>query len=151
MTRKATYTRPGQRLYICSTCGQTRTSSIPQLKGAAVGTKHKRGSLTYKVRSGSVLQVTACRNVKSVTIPKTVTINKKTYKVTSIGAKTFYRKSKLKTITIRNKTIKSVGKNAFGKLPKKAVVKVPKAKLKTYRAMVRKAGFKGKKQKVKAF
>ena len=150
VTRKATYTKAGVRTYTCSNCGDKKTSSIARLKGAAVGTKYKKGSLTYKVKSGSVLQVTASKNVKSVTIPKTVTINKKTYKVTSIGAKAFYKKSKLKTLKIRSTTIKSVGKNAFGKLPKKAVVKVPKSKLKSYRSMVRKAGFKGKKQKVKA-
>ena len=151
VTQTATYAKAGLRTFTCRNCGETKNSIIAQLKGAAIGTKYKKGNLTYQVMSGSVLRVTASRNVKSVTIPKTVTINKKTYKVTSIGAKAFYKKTKMKTITVRSKTIKSVGKSAFGKLPAKAVVKVPKSKLKTYRTMVRKAGLKGKKQKVKGF
>ena len=150
VTRKASYKKPGVKTYTCENCGETKTAEIPQRKGAAVGTKYRKGALTYKVRSGSVLQVTASKNVKSVTIPASVTINRKSYKVTSIGAKAFYKKSKLKKIIIRSTKIKSVGKSAFLKLPSKALVKVPKSKLKTYRSMVRKAGFKGKNQKIKA-
>lgn len=150
VTLKPTYSKAGKREYTCENCGEKKIAKIPRLTGAAVGTKYKKGSLTYKVKSGSVLQVTASKNVKSVTIPKTVTINKKTYKVTSIGAKAFYKKSKLKTIKIKSTKIKSFGKSSFAKLPKKGVVKVPKSKLKTYRTKIRKAGFKGKKQKIKA-
>lgn len=46
-------------------------------------------------------------------------------------------------ITIPN-TVRTIGKNAFKGTPKKATMKVPKKKLKTYKKVMKKKGFKGK-------
>ena len=43
-----------------------------------------------------------------------------------------------------------MGTKAFGKVNKKATVKVPKSKVKNYSKLLKKAGLKGKAQKVKA-
>ena len=60
--------------------------------------------------------------------------------VTKIGKKAFYKCSKLKTITIKSKKLKSAGKNAFKGIYKKAVIKVPKSKLKNYKKLLKKKG-----------
>ena len=101
----------------------------------------------------------------TVKIPATVTINKEVYKVTSIAKNCFKGNKKLKTITISKniktiganafsgcknlKTIKitstfltkkSIGKNAFKGIYKKAVIKVPKKKLKSYQKILKGKG-----------
>ena len=79
---------------------------------------------------------------RAVTIPATVRIDGVTCKVTGIGQKAFKGCSKLKKITIKTKTLKTVGKQALKGIQKKAVIKVPKAKYKTYKKLLRaKAGF----------
>lgn len=109
----------------------------------------------------------------TINVPDTVKIGDKTYKVTEIKANAFKNNKKLKKITIgknikkigknafygcknlKNVTIKTtlltkktVGKNAFKGINAKAKVKVPKKKLKAYKTILKKAGIKGKKQKI---
>ena len=93
---------------------------------------------SYKV---TAVAANAFSNVKKYM--KSLTIGKN---VKKIGAKAFYGCSKLKTIKISTTklTAKSVGKNAFGKTGKKCVAKVPKKKLKAYKKLLKKKGFKGK-------
>ena len=101
----------------------------------------------------------------TVKVPATVTINKEVYKVTSIAKNCFKGNKKLKTITISEniKTIganafsgcknlkkikiastsltkKSVGKNVFKGIYKKAVIKVPRKKLKNYQKILKGKG-----------
>ena len=59
-----------------------------------------------------------------------------------IGAKAFYKCSKLKTITVKTSklTFKTVGANAFNGIYAKATIKVPKAKLKAYSTLLKKTG-----------
>ncbi len=108
-----------------------------------------------------------------VTIPSTVKIDGKTYKVTSIaknafknnsyvksvtigkyvktiGKRAFYGCKKLKTITINTKklTTKTVGKQAFKGTPKSVRVKVPKSKYKAYKKLLISKGI-YKKAKIK--
>lgn len=126
--------------------------------------------------SGSTYKVTSTKNktvsfykgkadAKNVSVPKTVKIQGKTYKVTAIsanafkdnkklasvtvgsnvttiGSKAFYGCKNLKRITVKSTKLKSVGKNALKGIHKKAVVKVPKSKLTKYKKL-----FKGKGQK----
>lgn len=73
------------------------------------------------------------KKLKSVTIPAGVT---------KIGAKAFYGCINLKTITIKSKALKSIGKNAFKSIPDDAVFQVPKAKMKAYTRLLKKAGMK---------
>lgn len=100
----------------------------------------------------------------SITIPNTVKINGKTYKVTAVASKAFKSNKKvtsitigknvttigkeafkdcknLKKITIKTTKLKKVGSNSLKGIHKKAVIKVPKSKLKTYKKL-----FKGKGQ-----
>ncbi len=105
------------------------------------------------------------RKIKEVKIPDTIKIGNRTYKVTAIGAnafknnrvlrkitipasvksigtKAFYGCWSLKTITVKTTklTSKNVGKAAFKGIAKKAVIKVPKSKLKSYRKLLKKKG-----------
>ena len=79
---------------------------------------------------------------------KEITIGKN---VKKIGAKAFYNCKSLKKIKIKTKklTQKTVGKKAFGKIHKKATAKVPKAKCKAYKKILKARGMSGKKQKIK--
>ena len=59
-----------------------------------------------------------------LTVPKTVTYEKKRYKVTSIREMTFDGNSELKTIKITAGNLRDVGDNAFRFINKKAVFKI---------------------------
>lgn len=144
-------------------------------KGAKTGSKVTVSGNTYKVNSGSQVTYTAKKKAgKTVTVPATVKIKGKTYKVTSIAANAFKGNGKiqkvtlgknitkigknafsnckkLKTIVIKSKKLKASGiaKNAFKGLTKKTAIKVPKAKKKAYQKLFRKKGL-SKNVKVKA-
>ena len=83
----------------------------------AVGTTQKAGGNTYKViknASGSAagtIAFTKAKNVSSVTVPTTVKINGKTFKVTQINANAFKGK-KIRTVTV-SKNVRIIKKNAF--------------------------------------
>lgn len=129
----------------------TRTVSF--LIIARKGDIYKKGNLKYKVTDsrtsgkGSVEVVGLVKQKKSVTIPKTVKIGLYKYKVTSIAKKAFYRKRKIKKITLSSTTIKKMGAKAVKGIHKSAKIKVPKKKKKSYKKMLKKAGL-GKKMKV---
>ena len=78
-----------------------------------------------------------CKKLSSLTIPKNVK---------KIGANAFNGCSKLKIFSIKSTklTDQTVAKNAFKGLSKKTVIKVPKKKLKVYKKLFKKKGFKGK-------
>ena len=81
--------------------------------------------------------------LKKLTIPAAVTIRGAKFKVTAIGSNAFRNCRKLKTITIRSASLKSVGKNAIRGIHKKAVIKAPRKKLKLYRKLFKAStGFK---------
>lgn len=146
------------------------------------GTQEKKNTKkTYKVKGVSYEMVSKSsvsfkapkKNASKVTVPDTVKLKGKTYKVTAIkanafknnkkltkvtigknvskiGSKAFYNCKKLKSVTIRSKklTAKNVGSKAFKGISSKATIKVPKAKKKAYKKMLKKKGI-GKKVKVK--
>lgn len=145
---------------------------------AAAASKTKVGDACYTILSENSATAEYAKPTKktctTTTIPDTVKIGKKTYKVTSIAANAFKGCSKLKKVTIGKnvtkigkkafygcknlKTIKinttkltkkSVGSKAFAKINAKAVVTVPKNKLKAYKTILKGAGLNGKGQKVK--
>lgn len=142
------------------------------------GSIQKVGKLQYKVTkvasdgTGTV-EVYAPVNKKaaSLSVPKAVTIEKASYKVTAIGANAFSKCTKLKkitiganvttigkkafqgdrnlkTITIKTKKLSSVGKSAFKGISAKAVMKVPKAKRAAYKKLLKGKG-QGKKVTIK--
>lgn len=65
--------------------------------------------------------------LRQVTIPESCT---------TIGVKAFYGCKKLKSITIKSKKLKTVGRQAFTKIDKKAVINVPKGKSKKYKKLI---------------
>ncbi len=110
---------------------------------------------------------------KKVTVPATITLNGNKYKVvqidpgafksnekltkvtigknvTKIEQEAFMGCRKLKTIIVKTKKLKkkSVGKNAFKNIHKKAKAKVPAKKVTLYRKTFKKAGMKKKTQKI---
>lgn len=72
------------------------------------------GNIQYKVPAGKTeaSAIGAKKNQKTITIPATVQINGKSYKVTSIAASAFKKQTKLKTVKI-GKNVKTIGKEAF--------------------------------------
>ena len=147
-------------------------------KSAKLGDVFTSGKIKYKVtklgKNGTVKVIGEGKNYETITIPATVKYLNNSYKVNRIEAKAFYKKSKLKTLTI-GKNVSSIGSKAFYKasklkkitiqtsklkkstvgskafkhLHKKAVVKVPKSKKKYYKSLLKKKGLTGSKQKVK--
>ena len=123
----------------------TDNTSQPLAKGKTF----KVGKDEYKVTvsKAGAAEVAYNKNLnkkaKSKTIKATVKYQGVTYKVTSISPKAFYKNQKLGKIIIKSKTIKKVGNNAVKGIKKKAVIKVPKSKLKKYKKLFnKKTGFK---------
>ena len=131
---------------------------------------YRVGKLYYTVTKSSATAGTVSvkrpvkKNHTSIKIPKTVKINGYTFKVTSIGKKAFYNNRRLKrvtigsnvtsigkqafanaknlkTVVIKSAKMKSVKKNAFRGIAKKAVINVPnkKAVLKKYKRLLKKS------------
>ena len=131
--------------------------------------------VTYKILTNDTVAYvkTSVKNPTSATVPATVKISGKTYKVTQISANAFKNKKKLKkviigknvkkigknafsgcknlkNITIKGKGLSSVGSNAIKGINKNAVIKVPKNKIKAYKKLfTKKTGYKKKTMKIK--
>lgn len=135
---------------------------IETLSAIYTVTDEESGELEYTEMSDDITSAT-------ISIPKTITINGKVFKVTSIGQGAFkgnkhikkvtigsnineigeyafYGCKKLKTIVINSKSLNSsnIGSNAFKKLPTNVIVKVPKAKTKSYKKLFKKFGLSSK-------
>lgn len=146
---------------------------------AAAGKNVKSGDAYYTILStkGKTAEYVkpAKKSCTSASIPNTVKISGKTYKVTGIGANAFKGCSKLKKVTIGKNvekigkkafygcgnlkniivnttklTSKNIGADAFKGINAKAVVTVPESKLATYKKILKARGLTGKKQEVKA-
>lgn len=118
---------------------------------AVKGKIYTIGNVKYKVLDTQTYTVSVkglSKKVKSVTIPKTVKIYGKAFKVVAIEKKAFFKQSQLKKIVIKSTTITKMGAKAFAKISKKATVTVPKSKKKGYKKLLKKAGL-SKKAKVK--
>ena len=135
----------------------------------------KIGNVTYKYikASNKITGVEYASNskkasLKTVSIPATITVGKTKYKVVKISNSVFKNAKKLTTVTIgsnvkqigkdvfngctklksvkvNSKVITKVGANTFKKTASKLVIKVPSAKLSSYKKI-----FKGKGQSKKA-
>lgn len=123
------------------------------------------GAYKYKVLNSATVAFAGVKNSKTtkVIIPKTVTYEGKTFKVTaiaknalknkrkvnsitigenitSIGNSAFYGCKNLKKITIKSTKLKTVEKKAFKGIHGKATIKVPKNKLKSYKKLLKGKG-----------
>lgn len=92
-------------------------------------------SLTVKARKKGIKG--------TVTIPSQVKIKGVTYKVTSVGASAFKNNTKITKVII-GKNITKIGINAFKGIYSKAVIKVPKSRLKYYTKLLKKRGISSK-------
>ncbi len=104
---------------------------------AAKGKTYTVGDLKYKVTAvGSKGTVSVAgvkdKKLKKVTIPASVKIGKDTYTVNQVEKNALANCKNLKDITVKSTKIKSVGANALKGIYKKAVIKVPSSKYKTY-------------------
>ncbi|MDO4308555.1 MAG: leucine-rich repeat protein [Eubacteriales bacterium] len=149
--------------------GQSKTVTVAN-PVPAKGKTAQVGTLKYKITKSASKNgtVTVTAPVKktytSITIPSTVKIEGYNFKVTAVSASAFKNNTKLakvtlganlttigkevfygckalKTITVQTKNLKTVGSDALKGIYKKAVVKVPSAKLTAYKKL-----FKGKGQ-----
>ncbi|WP_027295725.1 discoidin domain-containing protein [Robinsoniella sp. KNHs210] len=127
------------------------------------------GNFKYTVTDASTekgtvrLTAPTKRSFTSLTIPSSVKIGSYAYKVTEIGTKAFRNNKSLKKIVIgknvkkigsyafdgdrslknvkiSSKMVKEVGKKAFRGIDKKAVIKVPSSKFRTYQKLLAKKG-----------
>ena len=106
----------------------------------------KKSSVTEVVIADSVKEIGTsaffgCKKLVKVTIGANTT---------KIGAKAFKDCSKLKTIIVRSKKLKRIGKNTFSGIKKNAQIKVPAAQYKKYKKLFRGKG-QGKKVALKKY
>ena len=136
-------------------------------KNPTVGTEAKVGKGIYRVTNAKKKTVVLVKprkaNNTSFNVPKSVKLANGRYKVvgieknafknnrklkkvvigsqvTKIGANAFSGAKNLKTITIKSKSLKSVGKNAFKGIHKNCKIKVPAKKLNSYKKLLSKKG-----------
>lgn len=92
------------------------TPPTQEVSKTATGTIHKVSGATYKVvnetTSSVAYQKPVSKNKTSVTIPKTVKLNGKSFKVTEIDKNAFKNSKKLKKIKIGD-NVKTIGASAF--------------------------------------
>ena len=159
VTKRATYETAGELTYRCRKCAAKRIISIEKLAYPKVGTSYTISGNEYKVSKpgAEVILVRTSKTTKNVTVPAQIYAQRITYKVTSIGAKTFNNNKKLtkvtigtnivkinsnaffncknlKTVTIKSVllTTKTASKKAFKNAHKKLVIQVPKKVKKNY-------------------
>ena len=155
---------------------KTNKVTRPGKKKSVTKIKKVKGNY-YKIISKSKKTVQyekpVNKNISSIMIPAVVKINGKRYKVTEIaanafknckrlkkvtigtninkiGKKAFYGCSSLKNIKVKTSKLTNsrIGRQAFKGIHKKAVIKVPKRQLKTYKKILKTKGI-GKKVKIK--
>lgn len=150
---------------------QTGESTIDTTPGTLH--KDEKTGVGYKIltnetgkKTVSCVGIENKKNCKKLVIPATVTINNEKYtvteiansafknakklttvtigkNVTTIGKNAFAQCKKLKKITVKSAKLKKVGNKAISGIYKKAVIKVPKKKLSTYKKLFnKKAGYK---------
>ncbi|MCI8562110.1 MAG: type I pullulanase [Lachnospiraceae bacterium] len=148
---------------------RTGNANTPQETKVGTKIKDKNSNGIYRVtktgKNGTVEYQKPLSQKGTVTIPKTIKADGKTYKVTSIAANTFKNSKKLAKVVIGSNVAKigknafygckslknivinttklkkaTVGAKAFKGTPAKAVVKVPKGKLKTYKKILQAKG-----------
>ena len=88
LTRKITLAAPGKMTYTCKLCGGQYTEDV----FPAIGETYKSGKANYEVTSSNEVKYVkslAKKTVKSITVPDTIKIAGKTYKVTSVKSGAF--------------------------------------------------------------
>lgn len=83
------------------------------------------GSMQFKVDGSEVTLIKMTGKGTKASIPGYVRYNGRSYKVTKIGSKAFYKNTKLKTVTIPS-TVTEIGNKAFYRCSKLTKVTIPK-------------------------
>lgn len=142
------------------------------LDSSQKGNLYTVGDYKYKIINASTVAFAGIKNTKTtkITIPKTVKISGRSFKVTAItdkalsgknkvtsvtiganvttiGKEAFKNCKKLDTITINSTKLKTVGKNTFKGIKSNAKIKVPNKKLTSYKKLLKGKG-QGKKVKI---
>lgn len=157
-----------------TTSGSTGTQQVPgkeesqkqeTIKMQFVETKKANYTVFLEGKKVSGVELTAFKDkkAKSFTVPNIIKYKGKTYKVTSIGEKAFYKKTKLQKltigkyvktignkafygdkklvkITVKTTSLTKVGSNALKGTNKKLNIKVPSKKLKKYKSLFKNKG-----------
>ena len=97
----------------------TSTPTPAPPSSARVNTSFRVGNLKYRVTANQVVTCYGTTNsrVTKISIPSTIRYNGVTYRVTSIWANAFKKKSRLTTVSIGH-NVSVIGKNAFYKCKK---------------------------------
>lgn len=173
VTEKATTAKEGIKTYTCTVCKATKTEKIAKLKPTNSSTVKKGTKVTikgykYTVKNSSEVTFTGVKNKKAskISIPATVKIKNKKYKVTAMSEKSL-KGVQAKTIIVGNnvqtignsamenckqltkvtlgKNVKKIGKNVFKSDKKLKNIMIKSTKLKS----VGKNAFKGINSKAK--
>ena len=168
-TTAATFVKTGKTVTTCTDCGQMLNTRILAKIPCKKNQIYAVGNYKYKIISpktngkGTVAVAGLAKNITKVVIGNTVTIKGAKFSIVQVGDKAFKNKSritsitigtnvqtigkeafygtkKLKTMTIKSAKITKVGSNALKNVYKKAVIKVPKSKLKKYQSLFAKKG-----------
>ena len=116
---------------VCSVDGKKYQGADSDIVTAKIGTPqigdvYSVGNLKYKVTGAKEVSVTGLAKVTdTLTIPSSVTISGKVYKVTAIQDKAFYQNEDIVSIAIGNNVI-YIGKYAFYQCPNLETVKFGK-------------------------
>ena len=129
-------------------CSKLASVSIASTALTSVGAKafygcKKLKTLSLKSKKLKTIGVSAfqgCSTLTKLTVSST--------KLNKIGSKAFYGCKKLKTLTLKSKKLKKVGAKAFAGVKASVVVKVPTAKVASYKKLFAKRGL-ARKAKVK--
>jgi len=128
------YTAGGKKFKVTGTTSKKKTVTLTKvsdksLKNLKIGATVKIKNQAFKVTGIAPKAFANCKQLETVTIGKNVT---------SLGAQCFAGCPKLKKVIFKTSILNVVGKNAFNGINKKAVIKVPKAKLAKYKRLLKK-------------
>ncbi len=157
-------TEDGNKTATCNVT-VTKTQTVDSTSQNMQTTPTTKEGLLYLYIGGDEVKVVGCEGKKkSITIPSTITIGGKDYRVTVIGEnafaknnklesvtigdnvttiekKAFYKCKKLKYVNIKTKNLGTVGKQAFKSTPASAKYYCPNKKLvKKYKKKLKKGG-----------
>lgn len=133
ISKKPTAVSKGQKTYTCKTCKEKKKEHIPALGIPEKGSVLKSGKYSYVVtkkgaKNGAVAFKEVTSAIANVTVPKTITVDGITYRVTSIADKALFKNKHIQKITL-NENIKTVGADAFTGCSKLKKVDVKKGTL----------------------
>lgn len=100
------------------------------------GYQYKILKSSAKTRTVSIVK-SVRKNRKQIVIPQNITIQGKRYVVTKIEAGAFRNMKTVRQVDIRAKQIRTVGKQAFAGIWKRAKIKVPASKYGAYRKLLK--------------